>query len=268
MSSAVPDFGLVGKVALVTGVGEGIGLHVVRVFAAAGARVVFCSRNPDRVASMQTAAAQTTDRDDAIMGVVADIAEAANIDRLVQTALERFGRIDVVFNNAYTNPAWTSANVVRGTPPDKDTLDYSTEDWEECFNVNVLAPYRLAQHVVPLMQDQGGGSIINVLSVAAFRPAPPAVAYGVSKAALSMLTRYLAKSSGPVVRVNAICPGSITPDGDSWKVFEPLLPKIPAGRVGRASDIGGAALYLASSASDYVTGQVIYVDGGRTSTVG
>jgi NAD(P)-dependent dehydrogenase (short-subunit alcohol dehydrogenase family) len=270
VNGPLPDFRLDGRTAIVTGAGPGIGLHVARAFAASGADVVLCARNAERVRDMERAVLDTGGK---AVGVVADVAEPDDLEALVGVATDRFGPVDIVFNNAYANPAWLPAAEAdqagaRGRPPDKGVLDYSADDWQACFDVNVLAPYRLAQLVVPGMRERGRGVIINVLTVAAFRPAPPVVAYGVSKAGLEMLTRYLAKTCGPEVRVNAICPGSITVDGESWQVFEPMVAKIPVGRVGRATDVVGAALFLASDASSYVTGQVVFVDGGRANTVG
>jgi NAD(P)-dependent dehydrogenase (short-subunit alcohol dehydrogenase family) len=125
------------------------------------------------------------------------------------------------------------------------------------------------------MKARGGGSIINVLTTAAFTPVTtmPLAAYGSTKARLAMLTRYLAKECGPDIRVNAICPGTVAADSESADLragqpaWAPLLAGIPLGRVGVADEVVGAAMFLASPASSYITGQVIFVDGGRVNTV-
>jgi NAD(P)-dependent dehydrogenase (short-subunit alcohol dehydrogenase family) len=267
MNDGCPDFRLDGRVAIVTGIGPGIGSHVARAYAASGAKVVFCARDAGRVRALETS---LVDEGHDVTGLVADVSIEGDLQHLVSTAEDLFGAVDILFNNAYANPAWLpspAGSPARGAIPDKDFFDYSAADWQSCFDVNVVAPYRLAALVVPGMQARGRGVIINVLSVAAFRPTLPAVAYGVTKAALETLTLYLAKHCGPAIRVNAICPGSITADGETWPVFQPMLAQIPAGRLGRAADVAGTAVFLASDASSYTTGQVVFVDGGRA-TVG
>ena len=117
------------------------------------------------------------------------------------------------------------------------------------------------------MKARGKGVIINVLSASAFRVSLPVVPYGVTKAALHTLTRYLAKACGPEVRVNALCPATISVDGEVWEAFRANLATTPFGRSGLASETVGAALFLASDASSYSTGQVVFVDGGRVNTV-
>jgi NAD(P)-dependent dehydrogenase (short-subunit alcohol dehydrogenase family) len=262
-------FRLDGRTALVTGVGPGIGAHVATAFAQAGANVVVAARNATRIEDI---AHKLTSDGHRAVAVKADVSRAGDLDRLVVEAKSAFGQIDIVFNNAHANPAWTAQQgtehgLARMESPDKGPFDYSDQDWQVCLDVNVLAPYRLAQAVVPGMKERGAGVIITVLSGAAFRPTLPVVPYGVTKAALHMLTRYLAKACGPEVRVNAICPASISPDGEVWDGFKAHLPDIPLRRPGRAQEVVGAALYLASPASSYSSGEVLFVDGGRINTV-
>jgi NAD(P)-dependent dehydrogenase (short-subunit alcohol dehydrogenase family) len=172
---------------------------------------------------------------------------------------ERCGPATVLFNNAAAS----------GVVPGKPGLELSDDDWRACLDVNLLAPFRLAQAFVPDMVEQGEGSIVNVLSTAGFTPVPgtAAWAYGATKAGLEMLTRYLAKECGPAMRATCLCPGTIAPEGEMREVWKPLLAGIPLGRIGRASETAAAALFLASRASSYVTGQTIFVDGGRVNTV-
>jgi NAD(P)-dependent dehydrogenase (short-subunit alcohol dehydrogenase family) len=199
-------------------------------------------------------------------GAPGDIGTAEVVGRVVDTAVSAYGGVDVVFHNAAAGAgAATSGN----------SLGLKEEVWQNAVNVNLLAPFRLAQACVPLMTERGGGSIVNVLTTAAFNPVTtiPLAAYGSTKAGLAMLTRYLAKECGPDVRVNAICPGTIAADGESARVrsehqaWAPLMAGIPLGRVGLADEVVGAALFLASGASTYITGQVIFVDGGRVNTI-
>lgn len=268
MTRAGSAWRLDGRVALVTGVGPGIGAHVVRTFAEHGAQVVFCARSQARVLALEESSRKEGYD---VAGLVSDLARDGEPARLADSARAMFGDIDVIFNNAYANPAWLTSDGSsprRGVPPDKGFFAYTRADWEQCFRVNVVVPYELAALLTPQMRRRGGGSIVNVLSVAAFRPTPPAVAYGVSKAAAATLTAYLAKECGPEVRVNAICPGTITPDGRVWPMFERAVASTPLARTGRAAEVANAALFLASPASSYTSGQVLYVDGGRARTVG
>ena len=241
------DLPLAGRAALVTGVGPGIGEHVARAFAAAGASVVLCARSAERIEAI------AADIGDRAIAVTADIGRRDDLDRLLTTA-DRFGPVQILFHNA-----------AAGVAGHKSSLDLTEDDWRAAVDVNVMAPFLLAQALVPGMRVAGGGSIINVLSTAGSTPVPGigAMAYGATKAALQMLTRYLAQECGPDVRANCICPGTIDPEGAMRPVWEPLLYKIPMHRIGRADEVVGAAMFLASDASSYVTGQTIFVDGGR-----
>jgi len=259
MASGVTDrFRLDGKTVVVTGAGPGIGSHVSRAYASVGARIVVCARNADRVRAL---ADEIVARGGRAVGVPGDIGAKETIDRVLATANDEFGSVDVIFHNAAAGTGQHAGC----------SLDLSEDDWTSAINVNLLAPFRLAQAVVPGMRACGSGSVINVLSTAAFTPVTtvPLAAYGATKAALAMLTRYLAKECAPEVRVNAICPGTIAADLESAKVrsgqraWEALMSQVPLERVGQAEEVVGAALYLASEASSYVTGQVMFVDGGR-----
>jgi NAD(P)-dependent dehydrogenase (short-subunit alcohol dehydrogenase family) len=256
------QFRLDGKTAVITGVGPGIGAHVARAYAAVGANVVANARTAQRVHDVV---------DDIVAGggtavaVPGDIGHRDEPARLVAAAQEHYGGVDIVFHNAMggASPSATGTS-----------LDLTEEAWSEAVDVNLLAPFRLAQAAIPVMKAGAGGSIINVLTTAAYTPVTtlPLAAYGSTKAALATLTRYLAKECGPDVRANAICPGTIAADVETadersaQPMWAPLLAGIPLGRVGFADETVGAALFLASPASSYITGQVIFVDGGRVST--
>jgi NAD(P)-dependent dehydrogenase (short-subunit alcohol dehydrogenase family) len=265
--SASP-YSLQGRTAIITGVGPGIGTAVAKTFSQAGARVVVSSRTLERVEAL---AGELRGAGAEAVAVRADVSSEEDIGVLVEATQAAFATVDIVFNNAHANPAWRSQEGLahghaRSELPDKGPLDFSAEDWQACFDVNVLAPYRLAQAVVPGMKARGHGVIINVLSAAAFRPTLPVVPYGTTKSALHMLTRYLAKACGPEVRVNAVCPATISNDGTVWEAFKQHLAQIPLGRVGRPEDVAGAALYLASDLSSFSSGEVVFVDGGRVNT--
>ena len=241
------------KTAIVTGIGPGIGSHVANAYADAGANVVLVARGAGKVQALADA---INARGGHALAFPGDVGKKEDLDALIAAAREAYGAVDILFHNAAGNM----------TAPRETALQATDEDWELGFTVNLLAPFRLAKALVPGMKERGEGSIINVLTTAAFTPVLPFVAYGATKAGLAMLTRYLAKECGPEVRVNAICPGTISADGEALDVWKPLLPSIPLGRIGMASEVAPAALFLASRASSYITGQVLFVDGGRVST--
>jgi NAD(P)-dependent dehydrogenase (short-subunit alcohol dehydrogenase family) len=251
-------FRLDGKVAIVTGIGPGIGEYVARAYGAAGAHVIVGSRTESRV--MGLAESIRADGGQA-SGVVVDVTKRADLNRLVGSALELRGQVDVVFCNAPGSS---------GMGLDVDPLSLTDADWEHSVAVNLLAPYRLAQALVPRMKTGGGGCFINVLSTAGLTPIAGigGMAYGATKAGLQMLTRYLAKECGPQVRANAICPGTIDAAGEMRPMWAETIKGVPLRRVGQAAEVVGAALLLASDAGSYITGQTIFVDGGRVNTVG
>jgi gluconate 5-dehydrogenase/7-alpha-hydroxysteroid dehydrogenase len=244
---------LTDRTAIVTGVGPGIGSAVARGFSDAGANVVLAARSAERVEIL----ARELERDGGrALAVPTDVSDQTALEHLVEQATRRFGPVHIVFNNAAAHRVEVGAS----------ELDLAEGDWIACLQVNILAPYRLAQLTVPGMKAAGYGSIINVLSTAAYTPITGirASAYAATKSGLATLTRYLTAACGPEVRVNAICPGTIDADGSTRPHWAELVQRSPLGRVGSPDEIVGAALYLASNASSYVSGQVIVVDGGRT----
>jgi len=143
-------------------------------------------------------------------------------------------------------------------------LEQGDDLWEDVLSANLLAPVRLSRELVPRLRAQEGASILNVVSGSGFLPTPGIGAYGVSKAALWMLTRQLAVELAPQVRVNALCPGIVSPDGrPQHPAHESLLPTVPLGRLGRPEEMVGAARYLVSDEASYTTGEVLFVNGGR-----
>jgi NAD(P)-dependent dehydrogenase (short-subunit alcohol dehydrogenase family) len=253
-SDVLSRFRLDGRTAIVTGIGPGIGEHVAKAFAEVGARVVCAARTPDKV---ERVASEIVASGGQAVAVPTDVGRAADLERLVDAAHEAFGPVDVVFNNAHAG----------ATAVDLDPWGIPDEVWTDAVAVNLMAPYRLARLVVPEMKAAGRGSIITLLTCAAFTPIPPQLAYGSTKSGLHMLTRYLAKVCGPEIRVNAICPGSMSPDGEVHENFAPHVAKNAISRTGWASEAVGAALLLASDASSYTTGSVIFCEGGRVGTI-
>jgi 3-oxoacyl-[acyl-carrier protein] reductase len=243
---------LAGKVAIVTGGGTGIGRACALAFAGQGARVaVNYSRSRDE--AEQTAADCASAGGDGA-AIQADVARAADVDRLVAQTVERWGRVDVLVNNAGTTHF----------APYHDLAAMTEEVWDQILAVNLKGAFFAIRAVVPHMQRVGGGSIVNIASIAGIRPMGSSVAYGASKAALISLTEYLGTALGPPIRVNAIAPGFIETRWHAGRQMnaEAARDQTPLKRNGTPEDCAEVALFLATSAG-FVTGQTIVVDGGR-----
>lgn len=260
MGNVLDRFRLDGRTAIVTGVGAGTGFHVAKGLAEAGANVVCCARTTSKV---ERFAKEIRDAGGSAIAVTADVTRREDLDRLVEEARRTFGPIHIVFNNA----AWDDLMV----PPDHpDGIWANTPElWDTNFAVNITGIFHLAKLTYPDMEQHGKGSIITVGSCGGFTPFIPSVAYGVTKAGLNMLTRHLAKALAPKARVNMICIGSMTPDGVplAGHAGYNLAERNAIKRLGLADEAVGAALLLASDASSYTTGSVVYVEGGRIGTL-
>jgi NAD(P)-dependent dehydrogenase (short-subunit alcohol dehydrogenase family) len=246
------------KIAIITGAARGIGRAVALGFAREGASVV--------IADLRTELAERTVGEIASAGgqalaVEADVANLADQDRLVATTVERFGRIDILHNNA---------GVSGGAG---DFFAYTPEDWDRILNVNLKAAFFLSQKVARVMIDQGrGGRILNTASIAAFIAASrPTIPYDISKAGLRQMTVSLAAYLAPHgIRVNAIAPGTIETEFSAGVVDpeqfaaarERRRQQTPLGRLGQPEDLVGAAIFLCSDEASYVTGHTLVVDGG------
>ena len=256
------EFSLEGQVAIITGASRGIGKAIAETFARAGARVVVCSR---KLEGLEAAAAEIREaapvladgnRSGQVLAIQAHVGQADDVRNLVAQTMEAYGRVDVVVNNAATNPHFGPL------------LTADEGQWLKILDTTLLGAVRLCQAAVPHMREQGGGKIINMASIAGLRPSAAMGLYGVGKAALIQLTRQLAMELGPDnIRVNAIAPGIIETRFSQllWQtpqISEPLLAGLPLGHFGQPQDVAGLALYLASPAADYVTGAVFSVDGG------
>lgn len=247
-------FRLDGKVAIVTGGSQGLGLAMAEGLAEAGASVVVCARHVDEA---EEAAGRLARCGAESLAVRCDVSVARDVAGLVDATVQRFGRIDVLLNNA--GYAW-----------EEPFEQLSQERWDRTFAVNATGTFLCSQAAGKQMIAQGGGKIVNVLSVVALRSPDPEVAdsvpYSAAKGAVWSMTRDLARKwSRHRINVNAIIPGYF-PTRMSRYLVEHRLPQvlasIPMKRIAEMHEIKGAALFLASSASDYVTGAAIPVDGG------
>lgn len=244
-------FDLKGKVALVTGGSRGLGREMVRAFAEYGADVIIASR---KVESCRELAAEIEERfGRAALPVACNVGDWNQCDALVETAYERFGRVDILINNAGMSPLYPS-------------VDQVTEAlYEKVLGVNLKGPFRLSALVGTRMAAGAGGTILNISSVAAIRPNATILPYAAAKAGLNALTEGFARTFGPKVRVNGIMCGMFRTDiSKAWGggVDAHARDNYALGRIAEPEEIVGAALYFASSASSYCTGAVLRLDGG------
>ncbi|MHB8509828.1 MAG: SDR family NAD(P)-dependent oxidoreductase [Candidatus Dormibacteria bacterium] len=246
-------FSLSGKVAIITGGSRGIGRSIAEEYARRGARVVITARKPEELE--ETAASIRAEGGD-VLPIVAHVGRDEAVDAMFDQVMQKHGQIDILVNNAATNVAFM---------PLKD-IDVGAFD--KTMELNLRAPFVLSQKAVSLSMEKNGGSIINMCSIASFKAEPMMGAYCVSKAALLMLTKALARELGIFnVRVNAIAPAVIKTKFARVLYETPHLLKhaedqSALNRVGEWNEVAGAAVYLASDAASYVTGSVLTVDGG------
>ncbi len=248
MSSELFDLG--GKVALVTGGNAGLGQGIALALAKAGADIAVASRQPaDETAGLVRALGRRC------VELRADLTSIEPIPGMMFSTLSAFGRLDILVNNA-------------GTIRRADAVDFSEQDWDDVMNVNLKSAFFLCQAVGRHFIANGGGKIVNIASMLSFQGGIRVPSYTASKSGIAGITRLLANEwGGRGVNVNAIAPGymvtdntaPLRADADRSKA---ILDRIPAGRWGEASDLAGAAVFLASRASDYVNGAIIPVDGG------
>jgi NAD(P)-dependent dehydrogenase (short-subunit alcohol dehydrogenase family) len=244
------DLRLDGKVALVTGGSRGIGRAIAARFAASGARVMLSSRKPEALAE---AAAQMQGPGGPVAWHAANVGDPDGAARCVAATVERFGSLDILVNNAATNPYYGPL------------VDIDAPRAEKTVQVNLEAALVWTQHAWRASMAERGGSVINMSSVGGFSVEHGIGWYNVTKAALAHLTRQLAYELGPGVRVNAIAPGLVRTDFARalWeRAGDAVAGRLPLKRLGEPDDIAKAALFLASEAASWMTGQVLVVDGG------
>ncbi|MBV1879736.1 MAG: SDR family oxidoreductase [Pseudomonadales bacterium] len=244
-------FDMQGKVVLITGGSRGLGRAMALGFAAQGADIAIVSRKMD--------SCEQTAKEVAALGVAAfpyaaHVADWDQCEAMVQAVYERFGKVDVLINNAGMSPLYEGL----------DTIPEALFD--KVIGVNLKGPFRLGSLVGARMNAAKGGSIINISSINSVKPSPDAEPYGAAKAGLNALTRSFAAAYGPKVRVNCIMAGPFMTDiSKAWDLEEfqqDAEANIPMQRGGEPDEIVGAALYLASDAASYTTGAVLPVDGG------
>jgi NAD(P)-dependent dehydrogenase (short-subunit alcohol dehydrogenase family) len=248
-------FDLTGRVAIITGGSVGLGRQMAEGLAEMGASLVLCARKKERC---EQAAKELQSIGVEILALGCDVKDPASIRSVVEAAISKFGRIDVLINNAGTS--W-------GAPVEEMRLEH----WNKVIETNLTGTFLFAQAVGKCLVNQGKGKIINIASVAGIRGAPPdfqAIGYHASKGGVITFTKDLACKWGiHNIQVNAIAPGWF-PTNMSAAVIEKnkeaFLKNIPLGRFGNEDDLKGAAVFLASDASNYVTGHVLVVDGGQT----
>lgn len=250
-------FDLTGKVAVITGSTKGIGKAIAEEYAKAGAKVVISSRKAD--ACEQVANELKAKGFDALP-IACHVGDKAQLQNLVDRTIETWGKIDILVCNAATNPVYGATSSV------------SDEAFDKIMGTNVKGTFWLCNMVIPQMVNLGGGSIVLLSSIAGIRASANIGVYGMSKAAEAGLARNLSLEWGPHnIRVNSIAPGLIRTDFAQALLDDPdrlkrVEEKLPLRRVGEPVDIAGVALFLASAAGAYVTGQTIVADGGDTIT--
>lgn len=244
---------LSGKTAAVSGSGRGIGKAIALAMARAGADVVVFSRTEEE---FRATAAEIEAAGGRALAMRVDMSRSEDIDAMLEATLERFGRLDIMVNNAGTSPSYEYME------------DVSEEDYAAIMDTNVRGIYRCCQKVIPLMKGQGSGCIINVASIAGLKALFKCSAYSASKGAIIALTRTMSVELARFnVRVNALCPGYVRTEMMAGllahsKSRERITLSIPMRRVGEPEEIAPMAVFLASDAASYITGAAICVDGG------
>jgi len=250
---AASRFDLSGRVALVTGASRGIGSAIATALVEQGAHVVLSSR---KQADLDEEAARINAQyPERATAIAAHAGRPEDLDRLVKSVMERFSHIDILVNNAATNPSFGPV------------LGAELSAWDKTFEVNLRGVFVLTKLVYEAWMQEHGGVVVNIASVGGLRPGLGLGIYNVTKAGVIMLTRQLARELGGKVRVNAIAPGLVkTRFAEAlWgneDILERVIASNPMGRIGLPDEIAGAVVFLASNAASYVNGEVIVIDGG------
>jgi NAD(P)-dependent dehydrogenase (short-subunit alcohol dehydrogenase family) len=256
LKMGLPDFSLIGRVALVTGARRGIGKTIALALAEAGADVGLCDLVLED-GQLQAVAQEILALGRRSLFARADTRRKSDVDGLVERVIGELGRIDILVNNA-------------GIAINSPILDMAEEDWDRILDIDLKGYFLCSQAAGRKMVQQKAGTIINLASQFAFRVTPGMGAYSIAKAGVVMLTRTLAQELGKFgIRANAIAPGMVKTEINQASRSNPeelkrIESAIPLGRIAETDDLVGAALFLASDASRYITGQTLLVDGGRS----
>jgi 3-oxoacyl-[acyl-carrier protein] reductase len=238
------------RVAIITGAAQGIGEAIARRFAREGARVVICDLNEDKIRQVEK---EINDNAGTALGIVVNVADRAEVNRMVDETVKAFGTVDILVNNA-------------GITRDAMSHRMTEDQWDLVLNVNLKGTFNCCQAVLPLMREKSAGRIINLSSAGRFGVAGQ-VNYAASKAGVVGLTRTLAKELGARgILVNAIAPGMIATEmyaAVPEEITRERLKNVPLNRLGTVDEVASACIFLASDEASYITGQVIHVDGGR-----
>jgi dehydrogenase/reductase SDR family member 4 len=248
-------FDLTGKVAVITGASKGIGEAIAHLYGSAGAQVVVSSRKQEAVDSV---AKSINDAGGRAIAIACNMGDMNDVQKLITETITAFGQINILVNNAATNPTFGPV------------IETNEAAFDKIMNVNVKGPFEFAKKAYPFMKEKKSGSIINISSVGGLRPEAGLGIYSMSKAALISLTKVMAKEWGDDnIRANVICPGLIKTKFSEalWsndKIMHTMMKMLPIKRVGTPEEIAALALFLGSDASAYCTGSVFTADGGFT----
>ena len=240
------------KVAIITGASKGIGQAIAEMFANAGAKVVISSRKAE---NLQPVAESIKSQGGEVTAIPCHTGDESAVTSLVKEVVSKYGGVDILVNNAATNPHFGFL------------LSAGDSEWDKTFDINVKGYFRMAKAVYESMKTRGGGKIINVASIAGIKPSPQMGVYGVTKAAVIMMTKTLAIELAPDnIQVNAIAPGFVKTKFSSaiWstELGNMVLKETPQKRMAEPNELAELALYLASPASNFMTGSINVIDGG------
>jgi NAD(P)-dependent dehydrogenase (short-subunit alcohol dehydrogenase family) len=249
--SILSKFNLADRMAIVTGSGQGIGKGIAMALAEAGADLVVADMNAETV---EVTASEISERGNRVLATVTDVRHSEQVADMVKKTMDEFGRIDILVNNA-------------GGSFRAPFLEFSEKGWDAIVRATLKSVFLVTSAVAKIMADQKKGNIISIASVSGLRGEPGSAPYGAAKAGVINLTKTLAVELSPYsIRINCIAPGGVdTPGTAPWRteeVLERTRRDVPLGRVGTIEEIASAALYLASDASSYMTGETILIDGG------
>ncbi len=251
--SATISYGLENKVFVVTGGSRGIGLTLAKHLLANGANVTICGRKEEGLA----AAVTSLDAGDRLMAVAAHVAKVEDVDNLMDSTQEKFGRLDGLINNV-------GMNIVTSC------VDADPALWQKIIDSNLNAAFLCARKAAQIMRAQQQGKIVNISSLAASRSAPAMGIYGIAKAGIEMMTKVLSQELAMFnIQVNAVAPGMVRtkfsePFWSNAEFHQLIVKSIPMGRIAEPEDVAHPALFLCSHGADYITGQVLGVDGGAS----